>query len=297
MAVEAPGPLRYILGVFVIVIGVRTITVAHRLYTTTELQVQVEPLSQPNEGISVVNLSRPEAKNAIGRQLLRELQEAINTLRQERTTRCVIVRSTCPGTFCAGADLKERATMTQAEAAEFVSSLRRTFTDLSALPMPSIAVLEGAAFGGGAELALACDLRIGDPQALLAFPETRLGIMPGAGGTQRLPRLVGLGAAKELIFTAKRVGAPEAVRLGLLDHCVDQGKAMERALELARDIAQCAPLSLRAAKAAINQGIEVDLGSGLKLEEALYAQLLPTRDRIEGLKAFAEKRQPLYTGE
>lgn len=177
--------------------------------------------------------------------------------------------------------------MTQAEAAEFVSMLRRTFTDLAALPMPSIAVLEGGAFGGGAELALACDLRVSDTDAVLAFPETRLGIIPGAGGTQRLPRLVGLGVAKvcagralgsaglgaaqgllgqgavhpvsclcrqaeaigqawllcccvlqELIFTARRVGGDEAQKLGLVDHCVDTGRAMDRALELARDISQ-----------------------------------------------------------
>eukprot|EP00879_Flechtneria_rotunda_P020179 GHRR01021220.1.p1 GENE.GHRR01021220.1~~GHRR01021220.1.p1 ORF type:complete len:262 (+),score=91.38 GHRR01021220.1:407-1192(+) len=261
------------------------------------MQVQVEPLSSPNEGISVISLSRSDAKNAIGRQLLRELQEAINTLRQERSTRCVIIRSTCEGTFSAGADLKERATMTQAEAAEFVNTLRRTFTEMAALPMPAIAVLEGYAFGGGAELALACDLRIADTTAQLAFPEARLGIIPGAGGTQRLPRLIGLSAAKELIFSARRLSGSEAARLGLVDHCVEKGKAMERALEVAREIAQCAPLSLRAAKAAINLGIEVDLGTGLKMEEAVYTQLLPTKDRMEGLKAFAEKRTPKYTGE
>ncbi|KAF6266489.1 ClpP/crotonase-like domain-containing protein [Scenedesmus sp. NREL 46B-D3] len=274
-----------------------TLWSSQRHMSTAELQVQVEPLSTPNEGISVVSLARSGAKNAIGRQLLRELQEALNTLRQERTTRVVVLRSSCPGTFCAGADLKERATMTQAETAEFVGSLRRSFSDLAGLPMPTIAVLEGYAFGGGAELALACDLRVADTRAELAFPEARLGIMPGAGGTQRLPRLVGLSKAKELIYTARRVCGTEAVRLGLADHCVEEGKAMERALELAREIAQSAPLSLRSAKAAINQGVEVDLATGLKLEEYLYAQLIPTRDRLEGLKAFAEKRKPNYMGE
>lgn len=274
-----------------------TLWSTQRQLSTAELQVQVEPLSSPNEGISVVSLTRSSAKNAIGRQLLRELQEAINTLRQERTTRVVVLRSACPGTFSAGADLKERATMTQAETAEFVSSLRRTFTELAGLPMPTIAVLEGYAFGGGAELALACDLRVADTRAQLAFPEARLGIMPGAGGTQRLPRLVGLSTAKELIFTARRVCGSEAVQLGLVDHCVEEGKALERALELAREVAQSAPLSLRAAKAAISQGVEVDLATGLKLEEYLYAQLIPTRDRLEGLKAFAEKRKPSYIGE
>jgi len=198
----------------------------------------VEPLGGPHEGVSLLSLSRPDARNALGRQLVRELAEALDTLRQERTTRCVLVRSAVPGCFSAGADLKERAAMTQTEAAECVASLRRLMGAVAALPMPTIAVLEGYALGGGAELALACDLRVASAAATLAFPEARLGIIPGAGGTQRLPRLVGLSAAKELVFTARRVAAEEAAGMGLVDHCVEEGRAMERALGLAADIAQ-----------------------------------------------------------
>ncbi|KAI8477088.1 MAG: ClpP/crotonase-like domain-containing protein [Monoraphidium minutum] len=265
--------------------------------TSNQLQVTVEPLGGPHEGISLLTLDRPAARNALGRQLVRELLEALDTLRQERSTRAVLLRSAVPGCFSAGADLKERASMTQREAAECVAGLRRVMAEVARLPMPTLAVLEGYALGGGAELALAADVRVASASAALAFPEARLGIIPGAGGTQRLPRLVGLPAAKELVFTARRVGGAEAAAMGLVDHCVEEGRAMERALEIASEIAQCAPLSLRMAKAAMDTGSQVDLASGLAVEEACYAQLLPTRDRLEGLKAFAEKRKPRYTGE
>ncbi|KAG2501003.1 hypothetical protein HYH03_000824 [Edaphochlamys debaryana] len=265
--------------------------------THGELHVTVEPLSGAHEGVSVISLCRPAAKNAIGRQLLRELAEALDTVRQERTTRCVLVRSAVAGVFCSGADLKERAGMTQSEAAEFVSRIRRTFTELQDLPMPTVAVVEGLALGGGAELALACDIRVMGSGAAMAFPEAQLGIIPGAGGTQRLPRIVGASRAKELIFTGRRVGGSEAQALNLADHVVPDDQAYNRALQLAELIVRSAPLSLRQAKAAVNRGLEVDLHTGLAMEEALYAQLLPTRDRLEGLKAFAEKRKPQYTGE
>ncbi|GAX78781.1 hypothetical protein CEUSTIGMA_g6218.t1 [Chlamydomonas eustigma] len=267
---------------------------------TPSLHVNVEPLSGSHEGISVINLSRPDARNAIGRQLLRELSEALSNLRQERTTRCVVLRSTVKGVFSAGADLKERAAMTLSEAKEFVRSLRGTFMACQALPIPTIAAIDGFALGGGAELALACDLRVVGPEAVFAFPETQLGIIPGAGGTQRLPRLIGLSRAKELIFTCRRVGAAEALELGLADHGVGDGAeagAYEAALQLAQSISRSAPLALRMAKEAVNQGLNVDLNSGMKVEEACYSQLLCTKDRLEGLKAFAEKRSPVYTGE
>lgn len=292
------------------------------------LQVLVTPLDGDLEGVSALTLRRPAARNALGRQLLRELAQALDTLRQEPTTRCVVVRSSVPGVFCAGADLKERAAMTQREATEFVCLLRRTFGELAALPMPTVAAVDGLALGGGMELALACDVRVASASgASFAAPEARLGVIPGAGGTQRLPRVVGSSRAKELIFTGRRVAGAEAGMIGLVDHVVaddpiveaaagqegevEAGKshhphhahhhrgfpAYRRALEIAREIALAAPLSLRAAKAAVDQGVEVDLSSGLKLEEALYARLVPTRDRLEGLRAFAERRAPRFEGE
>ena len=246
-----------------------------------------------------------------GRQLLRELAEAIAALRSETTTRAVVVRSAAPGTFCAGADLRERAAMTPREAAAFVGDLGATLTALASLPMPTIAAVDGVALGGGAELALACDLRVVGPGGVFAFPEARLGIIPGAGGCARLPRLVGPARALDLIATARRVGPAEAVACGLADYEAGEGDAAAatghpgsatgaadaRALALARTIAEAAPLALRAAKAAVIGGAGLDVAGALALERASYATLLNTADRLEGLAAFAQKRAPVWRGE
>jgi methylglutaconyl-CoA hydratase len=168
---------------------------------------------------------------------------------------------------------------------------------LEALSMPVIAALEGAAFGGGLELALAADLRIAGAEAKMGLVETALAIIPGGGGTQRLPRLIGVSRAKELIFTARRLGADEAGRLGLVDHVVPAGEALVAAVTLAREILPNGPIALRLAKQAVGQGVELELAAGLALEQACYAQVIPTKDRLEGLAAFREKRKPQYRGE
>jgi methylglutaconyl-CoA hydratase len=170
------------------------------------------------------------------------------------------------------------------------------FTALEQLPMPVLAALEGAALGGGLELALACDLRVAGGAAKLGLPETSLAIIPGAGGTQRLPRLIGRARAKELIFTARRFGAEEALALGVVDRAVTAGQALAAALDLARQILPNGPVALRAAKAAIDGGLDQDRAGGLLIEEACYARVLPTEDRLEGLAAFREKRPPVYRG-
>ena len=254
--------------------------------------------------------ARAPSHNFTGRQLLRELQEAIAALRSETTTRAVIVRSAVPGAFCAGADLRERAAMTPREAAAFVADLGSTFSSLASLPMPTIAAIDGVALGGGAELALACDLRVVGPGGALAFPEARLGIIPGAGGCARLPRLVGPARALDLIATCRRVGAEEAVEMGLAEyaatagdaagatgHAGSHGAADARALALAAAIAAAAPLSLRAAKAAVVGGAGLDAAGALALEAACYGRLLGSWDRLEGLAAFAQKRAPAWRGE
>jgi methylglutaconyl-CoA hydratase len=163
--------------------------------------------------------------------------------------------------------------------------------------MPTIAAIEGAALGGGLEMALACDFRIAGAKALLGCPETALAILPGAGGTQRLPRLIGVSKAKELIYTSRRIGADVAEKIGLVDYAVDEGDALERALALAREILPNGPVGVRMAKEAISKGMEVDLATGMAIERACYAQVIPTKDRVEGLMAFKEKRKPVYKGE
>jgi methylglutaconyl-CoA hydratase len=261
------------------------------------MEIQVEHLTGGDEGVVLVGLDRPEAKNALGRGLLEAFRRALEALGADPAVRVVVIHSRVPGIFCAGADLKERSVMSAFEAATFVEDIRSAFDELGRMPMPTIAALDGGAFGGGLELALAADLRVAGAEATLGLVETSLAILPGAGGTQRLPRLIGLSRAKELIFTARRVGIQEASRLGLVDRVVPAGKALEGALALAREILPNGPLALRLAKRAVNEGMALDLASGLDLERACYAQVLPTLDRLEGLAAFREKRKPRYRGE
>ena len=260
------------------------------------MEVRVERLSGEDAGIVLLGLDRPAARNALGRQLLKEFRSALEELRLDPTTRVVVIHSHAPGIFCAGADLKERSAMSAFEAATFVENIRAAFSEWAELPMPTIAALEGGAFGGGLELALAADLRVAGAGANMGLVETALAIIPGGGGTQRLPRLIGASRAKELIFTARRIGAEEAGRLGLVDRVAPVGEALETALALAREILPNGPIALRLAKQAVNQGLELDLTAGLALERACYAQVLPTQDRLEGLAAFREKRQPRYRG-
>ena len=261
------------------------------------MEIWVEHLQGSDRGITLVGLDRPEAKNALGRKLMMEFREILKTLAASDSARVVIVHSLVPGVFCAGADLKERAGMTQEEAGVFVQGIRAAFTELEALPMPVIAAIDGAAFGGGLELALAADLRVAGAECTLGLVETALAIIPGAGGTQRLPRLIGAARAKELIFTARRFGAEEAGRLGLVNRVAPAGQALAAALTLAREILPNGPIALRMAKRAVGQGVDLDLPAGLALEEACYAEVIPTQDRLEGLAAFREKRKPQYKGE
>lgn len=261
------------------------------------MDLQVDRLQGADTGIVLLGLARPAARNALGRQLLTEFRQALAGLQADPAIRVVLVHSLVPGVFCAGADLKERATLSDAETAAYVQEIGSAFTALENLPMPVLAVLEGAAMGGGLELALAADLRVAGANARFGMVETALAIVPGAGGTQRLPRLIGVSRAKELIFTARRIDAEEAVRLGLVDRMVPAGEALDAALALAREILPNGPLALRLAKQAVDRGSALNLASGLAFEQACYAQVIPTKDRLEGLAAFREKRPPRFRGE
>jgi len=211
--------------------------------------------------------------------------------------RVVIVTGAGEKAFCSGADLKERSTMPQSQVQEYIRTIRDTFSELEKLPKPVIAAINGLALGGGTELALSCDIRVMSDTAQMGLTETSLGIIPGAGGTQRLPRLVGKGIAKELIFTARRVHPEEALSIGLVNRVVPLDQLMATSLSLAHSIAANAPLALAQAKYAIDCGMEIDLASGLMVESNAYQLLVPTKDRLEGLQAFKEKRKPVYRGE
>ncbi|KIS70784.1 putative methylglutaconyl-coa hydratase [Mycosarcoma maydis] len=254
-----------------------------------------------DEHISVLTLNRAPAKNAISKALLAEMDQHVTSLLTSSTVRTLLIRSSVSGTFCAGADLKERKGMSKAEVDAFLLGLRKVFTNVSRLPMPTIACLDGLAMGGGLELALTCDLRIAGPAATrLGLTETKLGIIPGAGGTSRLTRLVGAARAKELIFSAKLVDAVEASRIGFVDIVAQEGDdtaAFNKGVQLARSFAKNGPLAVRAAKLAIDKGEQMDPETALDFERQCYETILGTKDRLEGLKAFAEKREPEYRGE
>ncbi|KAM4708096.1 methylglutaconyl-CoA hydratase, mitochondrial [Discoglossus pictus] len=275
-----------------------------RLYSSEvkgEDELRVRYLEGEEQGIVVLGINRPQSKNAISKSLVKSMMKTVDSLKSNNKVRTVILRSEVPGVFCAGADLKERAKMHPSEVGPFVSKARALMNEFSNLPMPTIAVLDGVALGGGLEMALACDIIVAASSAKMGLVETKLAIIPGAGGTQRLPRAVGVALAKELIFAARVLDGKEAKELGLVSHVVEQNDdgdaAYKRALTLAREFTPQGPIALRMAKLAINQGIEVDLATGLAIEEACYAQIIPTKDRIEGLLAFKEKRPPRYKGE
>lgn len=195
----------------------------------------------------------------------------------------------------------ERAKLTQPEVTRFVNRLRFLLTSIEQLPMPVLAAVDGTCLGGGLEMALACDIRTVADNALLGLVETKLAIIPGAGGTQRLPRILNPALAKELIFTARIFKGTDAYRMGICNHSVPQNDnkdaAYLKALALAKEILPNGPIGVRMAKKAIDKGMQVDLNTGYAIEEACYAQVIPTKDRLEGLKAFAEKRKPEYKGE
>ncbi|MBB3869429.1 enoyl-CoA hydratase [Geobacillus sp. NFOSA3] len=248
-------------------------------------------------GIAIITLNRPESANALSTALLYELSHLLYDLAFRRDVRVVIFTGAGEKVFCAGADLKERAGMNETEVRKTVTLIRETINQIEQLPQPVICALNGSAFGGGLELALACDIRVAADTAQLGLTETSLGIIPGAGGTQRLPRLIGKGKAKELIFTAKRITAKEAEQIGLVEYVVPREQLMEKAMEIAEQIVVNAPIAVMQAKIAINRGLDVDLATGLRIEQMAYDITIPTKDRLEGLQAFKEKRKPVYKGE
>lgn len=269
--------------------------------TTTEQDLIVEYLEEENHGIVVFGLNRPKAMNALSKNLCANLISAIDAVKFDKSVRVLIIRSHAKGAFCAGADLKERAQMTPAEVGPFVAKGREIIGAWANLPMPVIAAVDGVALGGGLEMALACDMRVASSNARMGLTETKLAIIPGGGGTQRLPRVVGVAKARELIYTARILNGKEAEDIGLVNHCVEQNDAGDaaylRSLDLAKEILPNGPIGVAMAKVAINKGTEVDLASGLGFEEAAYAQVIPTKDRIEALMAFKEKRKPVFRGE
>ncbi|MDY0041867.1 MAG: enoyl-CoA hydratase-related protein [Desulforhabdus sp.] len=253
-------------------------------------------LEERRDQVVVLTLNRPEVMNSFNFGMLRTLKERVEAIQFDPEVRVVIITGAGEKAFCAGADLKERATYSEQQVREFIFTIRNLFTFIEFLNKPVIGAVNGIALGGGTELALACDLRIASTTASMGLTETRLAIIPGAGGTQRLPRLVGRGKAKELIFTGRRVDAREALEIGMVNQICAPESLLEECKKMAAMICETGPIAIQQAKYAINYGLETDLHSGLAIESNAYWVTIPTEDRLEGLAAFREKRKPVYKG-
>ncbi len=253
-------------------------------------------LLEERDNICTVTLNRPEVMNAFNFELLRALKEEVDALRFKTDVRVVIITGAGEKAFSAGADLKERRTLSDIQVKEYIHTIRNLFTAIEMLNKPVIAAVNGIALGGGTELALASDIRIASTNASMGQTETRLAIIPGAGGTQRLPRLVGKGKAKELIFTGRRVDAQEALQIGLVNKVCEPEDLMKECVAMAAMICEAGPIAIEQAKYAINFGMETDLHTGLAIESNAYWVTIPTEDRLEALAAFREKRKPVFKG-
>jgi enoyl-CoA hydratase/carnithine racemase len=248
------------------------------------------------EHIATITFNRPKVMNAMSFQVLDELTACVEAMRFDPQVRVVIITGAGNKAFSAGADLKERAACTPEQVKQYVFTIRRLFDDIEHFSKPVIAAINGVALGGGTEIALASDIRIASETATMGLTETRLAVIPGAGGTQRLPRIVGRGKAKELIFTGRRINAAEALRIGLVNHVYPPEALLRETRKLAEEICQSGPIAVQQAKYAINSGLETDMATGLAIESNAYWICIPTEDRLEGLAAFREKRQPVFKG-
>ncbi len=246
--------------------------------------------------LAVVTLDRPGAMNAFNYELLVDLGQITESIRINPDIRVVLFTGAGDRAFSVGADLKERKTLTEWQVKRNLYKIGEVFTAVENLPQPTIAMMNGFAFGGGMELALACDFRIAADTALMGLTETGLAIIPGAGGTQRLPRLIGEAKALELILTARRLTAAEALDYGVVTKVAVAEDLERETTAFAESILANGPIALQQAKFAVKHGMNVDLQTGLAIERKAYEITIPTEDRIEALNAFSEKRKPVFKG-
>lgn len=246
--------------------------------------------------VAWVTLNRPKAMNAFNYDLMAELGQIIESIRINPDIRVVIFTGAGDRAFSVGADLKERKTLTEARVKRNIYKIGEVFTMIENLSQPTIAMMNGYAFGGGMELALACDFRFAVDSAVMGLTETGLAIIPGAGGTQRLPRLIGEAKALELILTARRLDATEALRYGLVTNIAPQEELPQLVDAFTEQLLANGPIAVQQAKFAVKHGMNTDLQTGLAIERKAYEITIPTEDRLEALHAFAEKRKPVFKG-
>lgn len=251
-------------------------------------------LLEVKDGIGYITINRPAALNALSSEVLTDLNLVLDEVEKHEDIRVVIVSGQGDKAFVAGADIKEMDQMSPIQAFEYMTYANDTFTRLSDLTQPTIAVLNGYALGGGLELALSTDIRIGFEKTMVGFPEVGLGIIPGFAGTQRMSRLIGTSKTKELIYTARIVKGNEAYDLGILNKLVPAEKLLSSAEELAKSIMKNAPLAVEKAKHVIQVGSELPLKNAIRLETEAEALLFSTEDKVEGMRAFVEKRKAVF---
>lgn len=253
-------------------------------------------LSQVDQGIATITFNRPKALNALNQALLAELSQALDDIAADEDVRVLILTGAGEKAFVAGADIGELAAFTALQAKVFSRAGHAVIAKLQELPIAVIAAVNGFALGGGSEIALACDFIYAAESAKFGLPEINLGLIPGFGGTQRLPRLVGANRAKELIFTGKMISASEAAQIGWVNRVVPPAELMGEVLKSARAIAAKGRVALRAAKQAVNHGLNTDLATGCAIETDAFALTLASTDAKEGTSAFLEKRQAVFKG-
>jgi enoyl-CoA hydratase len=253
-------------------------------------------LFEVREGIGFITLNRPKALNALNSALLKELGALLDDIKNNDEIKVVILTGGGEKAFAAGADISEMAPMTAMEGRKFSKNGMDSITKLETLPQPTIAAVHGFALGGGCELALACDLRVASTKAKFGQPEVNLGVTPGFGATQRLPRLIGPALAKELLLTGDTIGAERAYQIGLVNHVVEPEELMNKAVEIATKIAGKGQLAVKMTKQGVVEGLNMDLERGLQYETELFGLSFSTEDQKEGMAAFLEKRAAEFKG-
>ncbi len=246
--------------------------------------------------LAIITINRPKALNALNSKVLMALSETLDKVNDDEEVRVVIVTGSGEKAFVAGADIAEMSEMTPLEGSNFSRLGQLVFKKVEELKKPVIAAVNGFALGGGSELALACDFIYASENAKFGLPEVTLGIMPGFGGTQRLPRLIGKGRAKELIFTGKMISASEAYEIGMLNKVLPQEQLMDAVKEVARQIAKNGPIAVSIAKGLVDVGYDIPLDDGCLMESKSFGVCASTEDKREGMKAFLEKRKPVFKG-
>lgn len=251
----------------------------------------MEFVTYEQEGfVGVVTINRPKALNALNSGVLEELEATFDQV-DLKTTRVIILTGAGTKSFVAGADIAEMSTLTKEEGEAFGKKGNDVFRKIETFPLPVIAAVNGFALGGGCEISMSCDIRICSENAVFGQPEVGLGITPGFGGTQRLARIIGVGKAKEMIYSASNIKAEEAYRIGLVNAVYSQEELMDMAKKLANKIARNAPIAVRACKSAMNEGLDVDMDKAIVVEEKAFGSCFETEDQVEGMKAFLEKRK------